>query len=238
MSIDSRLTRLRALVDKLERLPASTSREWMLSEARARLVDVETGEAPRAMRPLAADPPPPPPEPPPRSTAGSQPPRRAVAQRAQHAKPASKTPAEPRRIEPNTSANGGAASGLPVDEAVRDDTFVARPDASTVPLDIAEVLWAEDWQADGSPAAAAGAGGAGDPPRRPGLGGWYEGPKYYNPPSRRPPRRCSVSFDAIVDWRAPSAVPTQLRTDHGLERPRRPCALATQRASGGRGARR
>ena len=59
MSIDSRLTRLRALVDRLERLPASTPRrQWMLLETRARMVDVETGEAPRAMRPLVADVPP------------------------------------------------------------------------------------------------------------------------------------------------------------------------------------
>jgi len=47
-----------------------------------------------------------------------------------------------------------------------------------------------------------------------------------------------MSSVATVGWRAPSAVPTQLRTDHRLERPRRPPALATQRASGGRGARR
>jgi hypothetical protein len=50
-----RLERLRALVGRLERLPESTERDWMLAEARARLVDVETGERPRAMRPLAAD---------------------------------------------------------------------------------------------------------------------------------------------------------------------------------------
>src|SRR3954469_2484164 len=43
-----RLKRLRTLVAKLERLPASTQREWMLTEARARMVDVETGEVPRA----------------------------------------------------------------------------------------------------------------------------------------------------------------------------------------------
>ena len=50
-----RLERLRALVERLERLPESPERDWMLAEARARLVDVETGERPRAMRPLAAD---------------------------------------------------------------------------------------------------------------------------------------------------------------------------------------
>ena len=53
-----RLERLRMLVGKLERLPASTQREWMLSEARARMVDVETGEATRAFRPVDEAPPP------------------------------------------------------------------------------------------------------------------------------------------------------------------------------------
>jgi hypothetical protein len=53
-----RLERLRMLVAKLERLPASTEQEWMLSEARARMVDVETGEVPRAFRPVDEAPPP------------------------------------------------------------------------------------------------------------------------------------------------------------------------------------
>jgi hypothetical protein len=57
MIADDRLTRLRALIDRLERLPASPESEWMLREARARMVDVETGERPREMRPLAVDPP-------------------------------------------------------------------------------------------------------------------------------------------------------------------------------------
>ena len=47
-----RLTQLRALVDRLERLPASTRRDWMLQEARSRMVDVETGDKPRPMRTL------------------------------------------------------------------------------------------------------------------------------------------------------------------------------------------
>jgi hypothetical protein len=55
VSVDPRLTRLRALVDGLERLPASARRDWMLAEARARLVDVDTGYAPRAMRALEED---------------------------------------------------------------------------------------------------------------------------------------------------------------------------------------
>ena len=57
MAIDRRLNRLRALVDRLERLPASERREWMLREARARMADVETGDEPRALRALADEPP-------------------------------------------------------------------------------------------------------------------------------------------------------------------------------------
>jgi len=171
MSIDGRLTRLRALVDQLERLPASTRRQWMLSEARARMADVETGEAPRAMRPLAANPPPRSADLPPRPAASSEPLKRAVAHRSQQAKRAGETPVEPGGLAPDTSVNRGAAPGLPVDETVVENTFVARPDASTAPLGIAEVLWAEDWQADVSPAAPAGDGDAQSRPWRRGLRG-------------------------------------------------------------------
>jgi hypothetical protein len=60
---DDRLTRLRALIARLERLPASAETDWMLREARARMVDVETGERPEAMRPLVEEETPPPQEP-------------------------------------------------------------------------------------------------------------------------------------------------------------------------------
>jgi hypothetical protein len=53
---DERLARLRELVAQIERLPGSTRREWMLTEARARIVAVETGEAPQPMRSLEAMP--------------------------------------------------------------------------------------------------------------------------------------------------------------------------------------
>ena len=56
MASDRRLVRLRALVDRLERLPASERREWMLEEARARMVDVETGDEPRPLRTLDEEP--------------------------------------------------------------------------------------------------------------------------------------------------------------------------------------
>ncbi len=56
MDGDRRLTQLRALIARLERLPESPRREWMLQEARARLVDVETGFEPRPMRSHAEEP--------------------------------------------------------------------------------------------------------------------------------------------------------------------------------------
>jgi hypothetical protein len=59
VAFDRRLTRLRVLVDRLERLPASARREWMLEEARARMADVETGDQPRALRTLEEPSPPP-----------------------------------------------------------------------------------------------------------------------------------------------------------------------------------
>lgn len=62
MASGDRLTQLRALVDRLERLPASTGREWMLEEARSRMVDVETGDKPRPLRTLHEEPPAPPAE--------------------------------------------------------------------------------------------------------------------------------------------------------------------------------
>ena len=52
MADESRLAQLRALVARLERLPASPRREWMLEATRARMVDVETGFPPETMRPL------------------------------------------------------------------------------------------------------------------------------------------------------------------------------------------
>jgi hypothetical protein len=50
MTESVRLEQLRALLARLERTPPSTARDWMLSEVRARAVDVETGATPTAMR--------------------------------------------------------------------------------------------------------------------------------------------------------------------------------------------
>jgi hypothetical protein len=46
---EDRIKRLKDLVDRLERLPASPDRDRVLMEARSRAVDLDTGETPRAM---------------------------------------------------------------------------------------------------------------------------------------------------------------------------------------------
>ena len=48
----SRVQRLRDLVARLEQLPSSEERDRVLAEVRARTVDVDTGETPRAMLPV------------------------------------------------------------------------------------------------------------------------------------------------------------------------------------------
>jgi hypothetical protein len=122
-----RLTRLRALIARLERLPASAESDWMLREARARMVDVETGERTARMRPREVDPPPP--EAPRR--------RRDVAV---------KRPAAPRAAAP---ARTEAAAEQPL-------SIVPEPpvDASAAPIGTDGLLWLDDpaRQADVSPA--------------------------------------------------------------------------------------
>jgi hypothetical protein len=119
MSEEGRLTRLRSLIARLERLPASPESEWMLREARARLVDVETGERPAEMRPRAEDPPP-------------ERRREVVVKRPP--KPPSEAPA--RRDQPERPDDTGAApigtDGLlwledPASEARDDDDPEPRP---------------------------------------------------------------------------------------------------------------
>jgi hypothetical protein len=127
----------------------------MLAEAGARIADVETGDAPRAMRPLAADSPPPAAKQPRRSIAKPDPLKQPIAHRSPQAQPPAEAPVESSRSEPDTSANGRAAR-LCLDEAVGENALIARPDASTAPFGIDQVLWAEDWQPDPSPAPADG----------------------------------------------------------------------------------
>ena len=52
MTDQDRLAQLRALLNRLERMPASPDRDHMLAEVRSRAVDLDTGIAPRPMRPL------------------------------------------------------------------------------------------------------------------------------------------------------------------------------------------
>ncbi len=133
------------------------------------MVDIETGEEPRAMRPPAADSEPRSAGQPRRSTARDDRVKQPAAHRSHQAKPTGETPVEPGRIEPDASANQRQAPDLPIDDkAVTDHTFVAGPDPSTPPFGTADVLWAEDWQADVSPAAP-----AGDPDAKPRL--WRRG---------------------------------------------------------------
>ena len=65
MSVE-RVTRLKDLVYRIERLPPSEDRDRVLAEVRSRAVDVDTGVTPRAMLPLREPTPPPPLAPKPR----------------------------------------------------------------------------------------------------------------------------------------------------------------------------
>ena len=53
-----RVERLKDLVERLERLPASPDRDRVLSEVRSRAVDLDTGVTPRAMLPVREPAPP------------------------------------------------------------------------------------------------------------------------------------------------------------------------------------
>ena len=59
MNDRDRLCQLEALLARLERMPASAGRDWMLAEVRGRAVDVETGMPPTPMRALPNEEPPP-----------------------------------------------------------------------------------------------------------------------------------------------------------------------------------
>jgi hypothetical protein len=50
MNDRDRLDQLRGLLERLERMPASADRDWMVAEVRGRAVDVETGMPPSSMR--------------------------------------------------------------------------------------------------------------------------------------------------------------------------------------------
>jgi len=59
MASGLRVKRLKDMVDRIERLPASEARDRLLSEVRSRAVDIDTGVTPRAMLPLREPAPPP-----------------------------------------------------------------------------------------------------------------------------------------------------------------------------------
>jgi hypothetical protein len=130
VSVDPRLARLRALVDRLERLPASARREWALAEVRARIVDVETGVTPQTMRALEPDPPTRPAEPPAaRSVKGD----------------ALKRPSSKRR---SPVRSGRAPRPLSPVEAPRPAPEPVPVDAGAAVLGTDGLLWLEDQAAD------------------------------------------------------------------------------------------
>jgi len=55
MNQRDRLDQLRGLRDRLERMPSSADRDWMLAQVRARAVDVETGAPAGPMRARSED---------------------------------------------------------------------------------------------------------------------------------------------------------------------------------------
>ena len=55
MNDRDRLQHLRGVLARLERMPASADRDWMLREVRSRAVDVESGARPAAIRALPLD---------------------------------------------------------------------------------------------------------------------------------------------------------------------------------------
>ena len=103
MATGRRIRRLKDMVERIERLPASEVRDRLLSEVRSRAVDVDTGVTPRAMLPLREPAPPPLLRRPPKrdrttiiSRAAPQPPTPAV-------EPARRSPAAGRGKEPQQS---------------------------------------------------------------------------------------------------------------------------------------
>jgi hypothetical protein len=135
----------------------------MLTEARARMVDVETDEPPRAMRPLAADPPSDSPKPPPRRTAGTGPPKRPPERRA--------ATAEKRRGAVGSPVAPPVAKEKAPPVAVGEEPLIAGPETRADWLGPDEVLWLENSPTDDSASADDGDGGANAYPWRRGLRG-------------------------------------------------------------------
>ena len=131
-SDDPRLIKLRALIGKLERLPASSRRERALAEVRSRIVDVETGEVPRAMRPIEE------PE------AGS---RAVPAPAGADANP-DRTPATARREPAQATRRPVVAPATPPAPPARPARPAVPADPSPPSLGGDGLLWLEDQVAD------------------------------------------------------------------------------------------
>jgi hypothetical protein len=125
MNDGNRLERLRLLCARLERLPASAHRDWILSEVRARAVDVETGVRPRSMRQFDADAaiPPPTTGEPHRATvdSGPPPPKRTAAARTRR-------PPEPGHFAARAISSPGEAAIPPTPDAPVAGGRAERPD--------------------------------------------------------------------------------------------------------------
>jgi len=100
---ERRLARLRGLVVRLERLPESAQREWMLGEVRARMVDIDTGFPPQPLRRLREA------EPAPATT---RPAKRPAAARP---KPALDAGVQPLEAPPQESPHGAGETPVPVE---------------------------------------------------------------------------------------------------------------------------
>jgi hypothetical protein len=150
-----RLTQLHALVDRLERLAASPRREWMLQEARARMVDVETGDEPRPTRTLDEEPPARPLGPP-----GSGVGNRRAAKRPSSNLVSAEIPL--RRAQPKVSRQQAPRS-------VPARSRIAATDWSPTTFGTDELLWLED--PSGDTVAEAGDGSTSIAPWRRGLRG-------------------------------------------------------------------
>lgn len=126
---DRRLSRLRDLVARLERLPESAHREWMLAEVRARMVDVDTGSPPQPLRPLREA------EPPPATT---RPTKRPPTMRPEPTRDAG---VEPREAAPAQQSSHSA--GAPTEDR-SGDRRVESDEAPPLLVDPDHVLWLED----------------------------------------------------------------------------------------------